>query len=169
MRIQSALRIDSGRATSYAEVILGRTRSRRYFRLADDSPRIVLIRGFTAWLLFFRDGSNDQLASAAPRQRPFSLRDGSSDKFLNLWTRQRRRGLDPDKAVLAAAAEEQLMRIGESGSVVERQPNSIRVCGNGQDAIGRSLGRAVPNHEKVVVVINQFISCGQTLAQHFAH
>jgi hypothetical protein len=40
----------------------------------------VLIRGFTAWLLFFRDGSNNQLASAAPRQRPFSLRDGSSDK-----------------------------------------------------------------------------------------
>src|ERR1700693_6351790 len=100
-----------------------------YFRLADDSPRIVLMRGFTAWLLFFRDGSNDQLASAAPRQRPFSLRDGSSDKFLNLWTRQRRRGLDPDKAVLAAAAEQQLMRIGERGSVVERKPNSIMACG----------------------------------------
>src|ERR1700731_804349 len=107
------------------------------FRIADDSPRIVLIRGFTAWLLFFRDGSNDQFASAAPRQRPFSLRDGSSDKFLNLWTRQRRRGLDPDKTVLAPAAEEQVMRIGERGPVVERQPNSIRACGNGQDAIGR--------------------------------
>ena len=60
---------------------------------ATHPPRIVLIRGFTAGLLFFRNGSNDQLASAAPRQRPFSLRDGSSDKFLNLWTRQRRRGL----------------------------------------------------------------------------
>jgi hypothetical protein len=31
-----------------------------------DSLRL-LIRGFTARLLFFRDGSNDQLASAAPR------------------------------------------------------------------------------------------------------
>src|SRR5580700_5204760 len=136
---------------------------------ADGSPRIVLIRGFTAWPLFFRDGSNDQLAYAAPWQRPFSLRDGSSDKFLNFWTRQRGHGLDPDKTVLTAAAEKQLMRIGERGSVVERQPNSIRACGNRQDAIRRSLGRAVPNHEKVVVVVNQFIGSGQALAQHFAH
>src|SRR6202040_4460855 len=110
--------------------------------------------------------SNDQLASAASRQRPFSLRDGSSDKFLNLWTRQRRRGLDPDKTVLAPRSEEQLMRIGERGSVVERQPNSIRACGNGQDAIGRSLGRAIPNHKKVVVVKNTFIGSGQKPAQH---
>src|ERR1700730_12769253 len=120
---------------------------------ADDSSRIVLIRGFTAWLLFFRDGSNDQLASAAPRQRPFILRDGRRDKFLNLWTRQRRRGLDPDKAVLAAADEEQLMRIGERGSVVERQPNSIRACGDGQDAIGRSVGLVGRDEEKDVVVL----------------
>jgi hypothetical protein len=61
------------------------------------------------------------------------------------------------------------MGIGERGSVVERQPNSICARGNGQDAIGRSLGRALPNHEKVVVVINQFIGCGQPLAQHLAH
>src|SRR6202162_5952016 len=120
-----------------------------YFRFADDSPRIVLIRGFTAWLLFFRDGSNDQLASAAPRQRPFSLRDGSSDKFLNLWTRQRRRGLDPDKTVLAAAAGEKLRRIGERGSVVERQPNSVRSCGNGQDAIGRRSVEQYPITKKL--------------------
>ena len=133
------------------------------------SPRIVLIRGATAWPLFFRDGSNDQLAFAAHRQRRFSLRDGSSDKFVNLWTRQRCRGRDSDETVLTAAAEEQLMRIGKRGSVVERKPNSIGACGNGQDAIGRSLGGAVPNHEKVVVVINQFIGSGQTLAQQFAH
>jgi hypothetical protein len=41
------------------------------------------------------------------------------------------------------------MRIGERGSVVERQPNSIRACGNAQDAIGRSLGRAVPNRTEL--------------------
>ena len=62
----------------------------RINRAADDSPRIALIRGFAALPLFFRDGSNDQLTSAAPRQRPLSLRDGSGDEFLNLWTRQRR-------------------------------------------------------------------------------
>jgi hypothetical protein len=28
---------------------------RYYFRIVDDSPRIVLAQGFTAWLLFFRD------------------------------------------------------------------------------------------------------------------
>jgi hypothetical protein len=61
------------------------------------------------------------------------------------------------------------MRIGERGSVVERQPNSIRACGNGQDAVGRSLGRAVPNHEKVIVVVDQFIGSGQTLAQYFPY
>jgi hypothetical protein len=81
----------------------------RLWRLdADDSPRNFLIRGFTASLLFFRDGSNDQLAYAAFRQRPFRLRDGRNDKFLNFWTSQRGHGLDPDKTVLAAVAEKQL-------------------------------------------------------------
>src|SRR6202795_1965030 len=138
-------------------------------RLADGSPRIALIRGFAALPLFFRDGSNDQLPSAAPRQRPLSLRDGSGDEFLNLWTRQSRHRLDPDKTVLAAAAEEQLTRIGKRGAVVERQPNPVRACGNGEDAIRWSLGRAVSNHEKVVVVVNQFIGCGETLAPYFSH
>ena len=48
----------------------------------DDSLRIVLVRVFTAWLLFFRDGSNDQLASAALRQRSFSLRGVKPTKRL---------------------------------------------------------------------------------------
>jgi hypothetical protein len=108
-------------------------------RLAD-LPRIALNRGFAALPLFFRDGSNDQLASAAPRQRPLSLCDGSGNEFLNPWTRQRRHRLDPYKTVLAAAAEEQFTRIGKRGAVVERQPNSVRACGNGEDAIRWSFG-----------------------------
>ena len=71
--------------------------------------------------------------------------------------RQRRRRLEPDKTVLPAAAEQQLMRIGQLGSVIERQPNSVRGGSNGDDAIGWPLGRAIPNNEEVVVVVDQFI------------
>jgi hypothetical protein len=105
----------------------------------------------------------------ASSQGPLCLRDGSSDKFLNLGTCQGRCGLDPDKTVLAATAEEQLMRIGKRGSVVERQPDSICACGNGQDAVGWSLGRAVPDYEKIVVVVNQFVGGGQAPAQYLMH
>jgi hypothetical protein len=104
--------------------------------VAYDSSRTVLIRGLTTRPLFLRNGPNDQLASAAPQQWPFSLRDGSSDEFLNLGTRQRRHGLDSDKTVLAAAAVEQLMRIGELGSQVANESG-----GFGSKPFGSALAR----------------------------
>jgi hypothetical protein len=61
------------------------------------------------------------------------------------------------------------MRVGQRCAVVERQPNSVRARSNGEDAIGRSLSRAVPNHEKVVIIVDQFIGSGQTLAQYFPY
>src|SRR5450432_4020811 len=76
--------------------------------------------------------------------------------------------LDSDETVLAAAAKQQLVRIGERGPVVERQPNSIRRCRDRDNAIGRSLGRTASNDEKVVVVVDQFICRWQALAQHFS-
>jgi hypothetical protein len=37
-----------------------------------------------------------------------------------------------------------------------REPNSVRRCSNGDNAIGWSFGRTIPNDEKAVVVIDQF-------------
>ena len=60
------------------------------------------------------------------------------------------------------------MRAGERGSVIERQRDSIG-GGDGNDAIGRSPGRVIPNHEEVVVVVDQLIGGWQTLAHRLAH
>jgi len=57
------------------------------------------------------------------------------------------------------------MRVRERRAPVERESHSVRGCGDGEDAIGRPLGCGVPDHEEVVVVVDQFVGGGQPPAQ----
>jgi len=70
---------------------------------------------------------------------------------------------------LTAAAEQQFVRIGQRGPVIERETNSVGGSRNGHDTVGWPLGGAIPDDEEVVVVVDQFIGGRQALAQGFAY
>jgi len=64
---------------------------------------------------------------------------------------------------LLAVCPQKLMRIGQRGSVVKQQPNSIRRRGYRQNTIRRSLGGAISDDEDIVVVIDQLVAPGRRL------
>ena len=60
------------------------------------------------------------------------------------------------------------MRVGKRCAVVERQSHSVRCRGDRDNAIGRTLGRAVTQYEEVIVVPNEFVRSGQPFSQRLA-
>src|SRR5438876_937258 len=82
-----------------------------------------------------------------------ALRDRRIDQRSDFRLRQRRRTRQADEAILCAVAQQQLVRIGQRRTVIERQARTLRVRRERHDAIGRTLGARVADHEEVVVVV----------------
>ena len=107
--------------------------------------------------LLLGDRSDDQPAPATSGHRCPGLDQSCPNERLHLRQVQDRRRRNPDEAILAAAAEQKIVRVGQGRAVVERQPDSV--CGrrDRHHAIGRPLRRTVPNHKEVVVVVHQLV------------
>ena len=61
------------------------------------------------------------------------------------------------------------MRIRKSGAMDEAQTYAICTGSHGNNAIRRPIGRAVAEHEEVVVVVGQLVCGRETLAERLAH
>ena len=70
------------------------------------------------------------------RKANIGLRNGRADQRTNGRCLQRCRTPQPHVAILIAAPEENLLRIGKRRAVVEREHHTFRGCRQGDDAIG---------------------------------
>ena len=99
------------------------------------------------------------------RMRRFRLRDGGFDERQNPGRSQRFHFGQADKAVLFAAAEQQMQRIRQRHPVIEREAGAIGRGGERHDAVGRAFRGGIADHEKIIVVIDQLDRRGQELAK----
>ena len=90
-------------------------------------------------------------AFAASRKWRFCLGDRRFHKRLYVWLLQRAWARQPNKTILIAAAGKELLRIGQCGTVVEREHPAVSVCGERNDAVGWPLRARVTENQEIVV------------------
>ena len=72
---------------------------------------------------------------------------------------------ETDETILAAAALEDFVRVGESGTPVEAEANAFRVGGDGDEGGGGAVGSGETEDEELVIVVDDFDCGGETFAE----
>src|SRR5437879_11190399 len=92
------------------------------------------------------------------------LLNGSAKQLVDLWTIERSDILEADEATLIAAALQDVVRIRQRLAIVKVKIDASGVHRQREHAVRRSFGRAESNCQRVVVVVNQLDSGGESFA-----
>src|SRR6185295_6187409 len=89
--------------------------------------------------------------------------DRGLDKRLDILVIEVRCGLDRDAAYFGAGALEKPLRVGEG--LVEVQPDTARIDGQGNDGLVSALRHPEPHHERLGVVVNELVGARDYAAE----